>query len=235
MYQKNYDGVDFSQRSLGVAKKKVHRRKQSRKHSIQWQQWQQVWGVTWKVIALSLCLVGIWHLLEQQFRPLDSQPATAELTPVRRQFLDEVGPAAVKYGHQYNVLPSITIAQAILESDWGTSQLASQYHNLFGVKSDDPQNSQVLKTKEYRQGQWLEIDASFRVYPNFAASIEAHNQLLTQGTSWNTDQYQQVLQADNYVQAARSLQKAGYATDPNYAQKLINLIKKYQLDSYDRN
>ena len=53
------------------------------------------------------------------------------------------------------------------------------------------------------------------------------------GTDWNTDHYGPVLQAKNYEQAAWALQNQGYATDPNYAEKLIALIKQYNLNQYD--
>lgn len=149
------------------------------------------------------------------------------------EFIQTLTPAAIKYGRMYNILPSITIAQAILESDWGQSQLASKYHNLFGIKSDDPNNSQMLKTQEYQNGQWVTIAASFKVYPSFDASIADHAVLLAKGTTWNKQQYQHVLASRNYLEAANSLQIDGYATDPDYTQKLIKIIEKYHLNRYD--
>lgn len=152
----------------------------------------------------------------------------------RQDFIKRLAPVAQQLQHTYHVLPSITLAQAILESDWGTSQLATHYHNLFGVKGDDPATTQVLKTKEYRDGHWVEIRARFQVYQNDTAALEAHAKLLAQGTSWNPNQYQHVLAATDYKTAANALQQADYATDPTYAQKLINVIKAYKLYQYDR-
>ena len=64
----------------------------------------------------------------------------------------------------YHVYASITIAQAILESQWGTSQLASQYHNLFGIKGRGT-NSRVMTTKEYINGKWIvtKDDSAFMI------------------------------------------------------------------------
>lgn len=151
----------------------------------------------------------------------------------KQQFVKKLAPAAVKYGQQYHVLPSVTLAQAVLESNWGQSRLASDYHNLFGVKDDNPQESQELQTQEYQDGQWVTVTARFKVYTNFEASIADHDALLANGTTWNKQQYQHVLAADNYVEAAQSLQKDGYATDPDYAKKLIKIIQTYNLDEYD--
>ena len=57
---------------------------------------------------------------------------------------------------------------------------------------------------------------------------------MVKGTAYNEQNYQAVIDATNYQEAARALQKAGYATDPDYAAKLINVIKTYQLDRYDQ-
>ena len=65
--------------------------------------------------------------------------------------------------------------------------------------------------------------------------VHLHTALFVDGTSWDSSHYQAVLSADNYVEAAQALQQRGYATDPNYAQKLISLIKTYNLDKYDNN
>lgn len=148
-------------------------------------------------------------------------------------FIKKVSPYAVVLGKQYGVLPSITIAQAILESNWGTSSLASQYNNYFGIKGDDPANTKVLQTKEYTDGQWITINGRFRVYSDFRESMKDHTTLLVNGTSWNSQQYKQVIQSNDYVEAAVALQKDGYATDPGYTTKIIRIIQKYNLKKYD--
>ena len=148
-------------------------------------------------------------------------------------FVKKVAPYAVVLGKQYGVLPSITIAQAILESNWGTSSLASQYNNYFGIKGEDPSNTKVLETKEYTNGQWITINGRFRVYSDFRESMKDHTKLLVDGTSWNSQQYKQVIQSKNYIDAAVALQTDGYATDPGYTSKIIRIIQKYNLKKYD--
>jgi len=148
-------------------------------------------------------------------------------------FVKKIAPYAVDLGKQYGVLPRITIAQAILESDWGTSTLASQYNNYFGIKGSDPANTKVLQTKEYTNNQWVTINGRFRVYSDFRESMKDHTKLLVDGTTWNSQQYQQVIQSKDYIDAAVALQTDGYATDPGYTSKIIRIIQKYNLKKYD--
>ena len=114
----------------------------------------------------------------------------------------------------------------------GTSQLASQYHNLFGIKGTGT-NSRVMTTKEYINGKWIVTKGRFRVYDSWSDSIKDHTRLMLNGTDTNQQNYDRVVHATNYQEAARGLQEAGYATDPDYAQKLISVIKAYKLYNYD--
>lgn len=157
-----------------------------------------------------------------------------ELAVQHRRFINKLAPQAQLLQGQYNVLPSITLAQAILESDWGTSQLSSKYHNLFGVKAQSSNSKSVyLDTQEYVNGRYVTVKARFEVYDSWNASLAEHARLLAYGTKWNPDQYRDVVSATNYVQAAQGLEKDGYATDPTYTEKLISLIKNYKLYQFD--
>lgn len=169
----------------------------------------------------------IWNQqrIEQQMREKDRQ--------AKRLFIKQVAPEAQAMQNTYHVYASITIAQAILESQWGTSKLASQYHNLFGIKGTGP-NSRVMTTKEYVNGKWVVTKGRFRVYDSWSDSIRDHTKLMMTGTDTNNQNYDAVVKAKNYQTAAEELQKAGYATDPDYAQKLISVIKTYKLYNYDK-
>ncbi|MCT6859130.1 MAG: glucosaminidase domain-containing protein, partial [Apilactobacillus sp.] len=135
---------------------------------------------------------------------------------------------------RYNILVSISLAQAILESNWGTSQLSSQYNNLYGVKATGNVPSVNLSTQEFVNGEFITITGRFRVYDSWSESVESHALLLVNGTDWNHNQYKDVLDSDNYVAAAKGLQADGYATDPTYTSKIIEIIKKYKLYQYDK-
>lgn len=165
---------------------------------------------------------------------LAREEARQKIIRQHKAFIREIGPIAKEVDKSFDLLPSITIAQACLESDYGKSVLSQKYNNLFGVKGNNPNTSAVLKTKEFEKGKWIEIKARFQIYDSYEASIRAHARLFQKGTSWDAKQYRHVLAAKNYEAQARALVKDGYATDPDYADKLIKLIEEYNLDRFDK-
>nr|AAK13250.1 N-acetyl muramidase [Leuconostoc citreum] len=155
---------------------------------------------------------------------------------VRQQniaWINQLAPYARLMQEKYGVIASISIAQAILESDWHTSTLSPQYNNLFGIKADAGQKSVVLPTQEFQNGEWVTIQGRFAAYDSWQESMKAHAELLYHGTSWNAAQYQHVLAAKDYQAAANALTKDGYATDPTYAEKLIAIIQTWHLSRFD--
>lgn len=187
-------------------------------------------------VLLIILLAGLAFLLALGWLGKFSQtkPVTATIDDTqKRQFVEQILPAAQQQQQRYHLLTSITLAQAALESDWGQSTLASKYHNLFGIKSSQ-KKSQLLTTQEYVNGDWITVQARFAVYADWSESIAAHTQLLLNGTRWDQNRYRAIFQTTDYQQAAKILQAQGYATDPNYAQKLIDLIKEYHFNRYDQ-
>ena len=114
------------------------------------------------------------------------------------------------------------------------SSLASKYNNLFGIKAYGDQKKVTLETKEFVNEEWITIQGDFKVYDSWEQSMDDHTQLFVQGVDWNPALYEKVITATNYQEAAQALQEAGYATDPGYAQKIIQVIETYQLNQYDR-
>ena len=151
-----------------------------------------------------------------------------------QQFIERLVPHAQELQDGYGVLPSIILGQAILESNWGKSTLASKYNNLFGIKAYGDQKKVSLETKEFVNEEWITIQGDFKVYDSWEQSMDDHTQLFVQGVDWNPALYEKVITATNYQEAAQALQDAGYATDPGYAQKIIHVIETYQLNQYDR-
>jgi len=151
------------------------------------------------------------------------------MTQKQKDFIDIVKPGAISTYREYKVLPSLTIAQAILESAWGTSVLATQANNLFGIKWTEGCGYEYVtkQTKEYVNNQWITINAKFRKYSSVDESILDHAVLLQKS------RYSKVLVAKDYKEAATEVWKAGYATDPNYPQKLISLIEEHGLYKID--
>lgn len=192
-------------------------------------------GVLALIAALVVGLVAVVGQYEhvQDAREASISESNAASLQRKQAFIHRLVPYAKTLYVNYGVLPSITISQAILESDWGNSKLASDYHNLFGVKASTAESGRELTTQEFVNGQWQTVTGRFRVYSDDYASMRDHALLLAHGTSWNHNQYATVIAARDYQTAARALQTSGYATDPGYTSKLIAIIQKYKLNQYD--
>lgn len=139
-------------------------------------------------------------------------------------------------GQELNILPSVTIAQAILESNWGKSSLAKEACNLFGIKASKDWTGPIYKkqTKEQKPtGEVYTITADFRKYGSYLESIKDHDKFFV-STPWRRGNYKKVLEAKNYKTQALALRECGYATDLNYGIKLIQLIERLGLQQYDK-
>ncbi|MCP8857058.1 glycoside hydrolase family 73 protein [Latilactobacillus fuchuensis] len=151
-----------------------------------------------------------------------------EETQRQDRFIQKIGTSAkTVYQTQQQVLPSIVIAQAIIESDWGRSDLAVKAHNLFGVKGDYQGQKILMTTDEYENEERVTIKDYFKSYPSLQIAIEDHSQFLSVGS------YSTLKQQTDYQTQAQTLQQAGYATDPDYAAKLVRTIQIYKLAKYD--
>lgn len=159
-----------------------------------------------------------------------------QLSQDKIDFLVQIQQGTLDSWASHGILPSISAAQAILESGWGTSTLASTpNHNLFGIKaSSDWTGGQVIvPTQEYQDGKFVTVNAAFRTYPSWADSIRDHAAFFT-STNWRTQRYKPLFWQTNYKLAATALQTAGYATDPQYSAKLISVIERYNLTVWDQ-
>lgn len=192
-------------------------------------------GIIAVVITLMVGVVTVVSQYEHGVQVADESAASsrAAVLAKKKAFIAHLAPYAQTLKVNYGVLPSITIAQAILESNWGTSALATKCHNLFGVKATTSKAGVEMTTQEYENGQWETVTARFRNYTDDYSSMREHAQLLAKGTTWNSQQYVKVMQAKNYKEAAAALQSSGYATDPSYASKIIRVVEQYHLAQYD--
>lgn len=161
-------------------------------------------------------------------------PASA-LTEAQQRFLNSLVSGARSTQAQFGVPASITMAQAILESGWGGSTLSrSPNNNLFGIKcgttrSPFQSGCVTVPTREYLNGQWVIVNASFRTYASVADSILDHGYYL---------RYRGIYDGAflvNYSPRlfAQSIARAGYATDPGYPTKLLKIASSYDLYAQD--
>lgn len=160
---------------------------------------------------------------------------TGPVVPSESQevFINAVAPIAKETFKEYGVFPSITLAQAILESGWGQSGLAIEGNNLFGIKADESWTGPVIEmvTQEFVNGQYITIIARWRVYDRWEQSVLDHGKFLKENS-----RYEQagVFAAKDYREQAEAILRAGYATSPDYANKLCSVIENYELHKYDK-
>lgn len=179
------------------------------------------------ILVSMLCLVfGHSHSKKPNINQVDKAAIA------RKKFINTVAPYAKEVYKQDKIFASITLAQAMLESDTGNSKLTKEANNLFGIKANKywTGNTIQMPTKENYNGKEVVETATFRAYNNWDESIEDHTNFLKKNSIYAQHG---VFAAVNYEQQAEAIQAAGYATDPNYASELITLIKKYKLYKYD--
>ncbi len=143
----------------------------------------------------------------------------------RLAYIKKYSSLAVSEMKRTGVPASITLAQGLLESNAGQSRLAVKGNNHFGIKCHNDWSGKKMKEDDNAPGE------CFRVYPSVEASFRDHSDFLR-----GRDRYKSLfeLKTTDYKGWAKGLKKAGYATDPGYADKLISLIEDYKLYEYDR-
>jgi len=154
-----------------------------------------------------------------------------------QQFIDYIGNSARKLASNNDLYASVMIAQAMVESGWGTSGLAAApNYNLFGIKGDYQGSSVNMGTQEDDgTGSLYSINSNFRKYPSYKESLEDYVALLRGGTSGNSQIYAGAWKSNttSYKDATKYL-TGRYATDTTYASKLNDMIEKYNLTQFDK-
>lgn len=151
-------------------------------------------------------------------------------------FVKKISELSYENYEKYNILPSITVGQAILESSWGESDLTKKSNNIFGIKADARWNGKVVKANTSENYNDKIVDA-FRKYDSMKDSINDHGKFLSENKRYEESG---LFKAKHYTTQAQALEDAGYATKKNekgeliYADILIDLIKKYNLQLLDR-
>ena len=147
-----------------------------------------------------------------------------------KEFIDMIGKAAVAEYERFKILPSLTIAQAILESNWGKSMLSQKAYNYFGMKAGSGWKGATYSSKTQEQtpaGQAFTVNADFRAYPDVRSGIRGYYVFL------QYPRYANLKGVTDYKEACRLIKADGWATDVKYTDKLVSLIEKYGLVKYD--
>jgi LysM repeat protein len=151
--------------------------------------------------------------------------APSSIGTVQGTYIDRYKDIAVSEMQRTGVPASIKLAQGMLESDYGRSRLAVNANNHFGIKCHNGWNGATISHHDDRRNE------CFRSYKNVNESFYDHSNLLTSSARYR-DLFK--LNPEDYKGWARGLRQAGYATDPNYPDKLIRIIEQNELWRYDR-
>lgn len=194
----------------------------------------------WKVLLVALLCYGLFLYWQPSKGPVvldDHEGWMKTNTPDSiLLYVNQYRDLALQEMQRAKIPASITLGQAILESRFGTSQLAVHANNHFGIKASpnwDGKDRHCAYTYEWNQQKkgMYPAFACFRRYSDVEQCYIDHSEFLIT-RPWYDALF--LLDSTDWKAWAKGLQKAGYATDPNYAAKLINLIERYQLQQIDQ-
>lgn len=165
------------------------------------------------IVILSFVIAAILQVSAQTSRNRNFQA-----------YIDRYHDLAVEQMLRYNIPASITLAQGLLESNAGNSELTRKGNNHFGIKCHDWQGAKTYHDDDAR-------NECFRAYNNAYESYEDHSRFLS-----GSKRYRNLftLKRTDYKGWAQGLKTCGYATNPAYAQRLIEIIELYDLHEYDK-
>lgn len=166
------------------------------------------------ILVLHICILSILSVEAQNRR-----------NKTYDEYIDKYGALAIEHMKRYKIPASITLSQGILESGAGKGALTLKSNNHFGIKCHNDWKGPSVTAKDDGPND------CFRKYKKAEESYEDHSKFLSEKSRYNS---LFALDITDYKGWARGLQKAGYATDKAYANKLIKLIEDYELYLYDR-
>lgn len=153
------------------------------------------------------------------------------MTLEQQNFINSIYEALCKYAPMYNIkCYSAIIAQAILESGWGKSKLASNFYNYFGLKcgSSWKDKSVNMKTfEEFKAGTLTQISDNFRVFDNLESGVKGYLDFI------NTKRYSNLKNVSSPKEYLQNIKNDGYATSSTYVDSVMKIVTSYNLTSYD--
>ncbi len=155
-----------------------------------------------------------------------------------------VGPLFTKNQKESGVLASVSLAQFILESGYGKSELAQNANNCFGMKKSlsgntwegsawDGKSIYRKKTQEYENGAYVTVTSDFRKYPSVEKSIADHSAYLLGAKNGSRLRYDGLKDCTDYKKAVQIIKDGGYATSPTYVESLCSIIERWKLTQYN--
>lgn len=164
------------------------------------------------------------HTEPQQLElPLDSQDTDAAPSASPEAFVASIAPTAKAVAKELGIDPRLIIAQAALETGWGKSVKGN---NVMGIKSHGKKDGLMVQTHEVVDGKRIKVRDNFRQYDSYDESIADYGSFLQQNK-----RYKPMLQAATLREQVKALGKSGYATDPEYADKVMAIAKSKRLEA----
>lgn len=162
----------------------------------------------------------------------------------QEKFLATIGPMAKADMAKSGICAAITIAQAILESGWGKSELAKIANNLFGMKKSlsgntwpnsawDGKSVYSKQTKEVYASGHATVQADFRAYKTLQDSVNDHSAYLAGARNGSSLRYKGLVGCADYKKSAQIIKAGDYATAPDYVGKLCRIVEEYDLTRYN--
>jgi len=192
------------------------------------------YGGSWSLRAEASYAGKVIRTEDVKFTIYTGKLYSAQAIIEKDKFLDFASKLAVDAQKKSGMSAALQTAQAILETGWGQSVPVDKYngkfsYNMFGIKGSSTNGSVISNTWEVYNGVSFRVDDSFRAYNNVNEAWDDHKDLLL-----TRDRYQPFREVMyNSMQGAWALKRCGYATDPVYAIKLVNLINSYDLNKLD--
>lgn len=153
------------------------------------------------------------------------------MTLEQQNFINSIYEALCKYAPTYNIkCYSAIIAQAILESGWGKSKLASNFHNYFGLKCGSSWKGKSVNMKtfeEFKAGTLTQISDNFRVFDNLESGVKGYLDFI------NTKRYSNLKNVSSPKEYLQNIKNDGYATSSTYVDSVMKIVISYNLTSYD--
>lgn len=186
------------------------------------------------IISVIVCISALYNMTKKLEESI-VRNSEYNVSEDKLKFIKEIEDGARYNYDKYGILPSITVAQAILESGWGQSKLSKYSNNIFGIKADSRwsgESIEVMTSENYND----KVKSKFRKYSNITESIKDHGKFLSENKRYEENG---LFDSKNYKKQAQALEDAGYSTKKDkhgrsiYADMLIDIIKKYRLTKLD--
>lgn len=172
-----------------------------------------------------LVIVLIPLLINTKVRQVDSLQSVSYS---REDFIEMVAPDIVKVAKSYGIKPSIVIAKAAIDSEYGETLLSQKYHNLYHIKATGREHSVSLKTSDEQDV------VTYKVYKTWRSSIYDYFGKIKDGSVGRKKFYVYLISQKNYKDMASIMESYNGDGSKTYAKRLIEVVKAYQLTQYDK-